>query len=87
MGRTRREISALFRGAPKTRPRSYRGNSEQQVPIESLERGMTVIVTAGEQISADLEILKGATACDESSLTGESQRIPKNLEISSFPAR
>jgi Zn2+/Cd2+-exporting ATPase len=76
MGRTRREISALFRGAPKT-ARALRGSSEHEVPIESLERGMTVIVTAGEQIPADLEILKGETACDESSLTGESQPIPK----------
>ena len=76
MGRTRREISALFRGAPKT-ARVLRGNSEYQMPVESLERGMTVIVTAGEQIPADLEILKGETACDESSLTGESQPIPK----------
>jgi Zn2+/Cd2+-exporting ATPase len=76
MGRTRREISALFRGTPKT-ARILRGDSEHQVPVESLERGMTVIVTAGEQIPADLEILKGETACDESSLTGEAQPIPK----------
>ncbi len=76
MGRTRREISSLFRGAPKT-ARVLRGSSEHQIPIESLERGMTVLVTSGEQIPADLEILKGETACDESSLTGESQPIPK----------
>ena len=76
MGRTRREISALFRGAPKT-ARLLRGGTEQQVPVESLEPGMTVIVTAGEQIPADLEVLKGQTACDESSLTGESQPVPK----------
>jgi len=76
MGRTRREISSLFRGAPKT-ARVLRGSSEHQVSIESLERGMTVLVTSGEQIPADLEILKGETACDESSLTGESQPVPK----------
>ena len=76
MGRTRREISALLRGAPKT-ARVLRGGTEAQVPIESLEQGMTVIVTSGEQIPADLEILKGETACDESSLTGESLPISK----------
>ena len=76
MGRTRREISALLRGAPKT-ARVLRGGTEAQVPIESLEQGMTVMVTSGEQIPADLEILKGETACDESSLTGESLPISK----------
>jgi Zn2+/Cd2+-exporting ATPase len=76
MGRTRREISALLRGAPKT-ARVLRGGIEAQVPIESLEPGMTVLVTSGEQIPADLEILKGETSCDESSLTGESLPISK----------
>jgi Zn2+/Cd2+-exporting ATPase len=76
MGRTRREISALFRGAPKT-ARVLRDNSEHQVPVESLESGMRVLVTSGEQIPADLEILKGETACDESSITGESVPVHK----------
>jgi Cd2+/Zn2+-exporting ATPase len=76
MGRRRREISALLRSAPKT-ARILQGGAEHQVPIESLEPGMTVVVTSGEQIPADLEILKGETACDESSLTGESLQISK----------
>jgi Zn2+/Cd2+-exporting ATPase len=76
MGRTRREISVLFRGAPKT-ARVLRGGSEEQVTVASLEPGMRVIVTSGEQISADLEVLKGETACDESSITGESVPIRK----------
>ena len=38
---------------------------------------MRVIVTSGEQIPADLEVLTGETACDESSLTGESVPIRK----------
>ncbi len=76
MGRTRREISALFRGAPRT-ARVLRGNSEQQIAVESLESGMRVIVTSGEQVPADLEILKGETACDESSITGESVPVRK----------
>jgi Cd2+/Zn2+-exporting ATPase len=76
MGRTRREISALFRGAPKT-ARVLRGGSEEQVAVASLERGMKVIVTSGEQIPADLEVLRGETACDESSITGESVPIRK----------
>ena len=76
MGRTRREISALFRGAPKT-ARVLRDGSEEEVAVASLEPGMRVIVTSGEQIPADLEVLTGETACDESSLTGESVPIRK----------
>lgn len=76
MGRTKREIGALFRGAPKT-ARVLRFGREERVPVESLEAGMTLLVTAGEQIPADLEVIKGGTACDESSLTGESRPIEK----------
>ena len=76
MGRTRREIGALFRGAPKT-ARVLQNGSEEQIAVASLERGMRVIVTSGEQIPADLEVLKGETACDESSITGESLPIRK----------
>jgi Cd2+/Zn2+-exporting ATPase len=76
MGRTRREIGALFRGAPKT-ARVLRAGSEEQIAVASLERGMRVIVTSGEQIPADLEVLKGETACDEASITGESVPIRK----------
>jgi Zn2+/Cd2+-exporting ATPase len=38
---------------------------------------MRVIVTSGEQIPSDFEVLKGETACDESSITGESVPIRK----------
>ena len=42
-GRTRREISALFRGAPKAAGSSG-GALSIKLPIESLERGLTVIL-------------------------------------------
>ena len=38
---------------------------------------MIVLVTTGEQIPADLEIVKGESACDESNLTGEAMPVKK----------
>jgi len=76
MGRTRRAIGALFREAPKT-ARVLEGGREIVVPVDDLVSGMTVLITAGDQIPADLEVRKGATECDESSLTGEARPVPK----------
>lgn len=76
MGRTRRAIGALFRSAPKT-ARVADACGEKTVPVEDLIPGMRVLVTAGDQIPADLELTGGSTECDESSLTGESQPVPK----------
>jgi len=76
MGRTKKAIDALFRGAPKT-ARVLRDGKEEQVSVESLTPGMIVLVTTGEQIPADLEIVKGESACDESNLTGEAMPVKK----------
>ncbi|MGI8820693.1 MAG: heavy metal translocating P-type ATPase [Chthoniobacterales bacterium] len=74
--RTQREISALFRGAPKTATVLVDG-TEVERPIETLERGMQIRVRGGEQIPVDLRVQRGESACDESNLTGESRAIPK----------
>lgn len=76
MGRTRREISSLLSGAPKT-ALVIEGNKESEIPIEALRPGMIVRVTAGGQIPVDMTILRGQSECDESNLTGESIPVPK----------
>lgn len=76
MGRTKKAIDALFRGAPKT-ARVLRDGKEEQIPVEKLTPGMIVLVTTGEQIPVDLEITKGESACDESNLTGEAMPVKK----------
>lgn len=76
MGRTKKAISALFHGMPKT-ARVIQDGKEEQLPIEQLEKGMHVLVTSGEQIPTDMEIIKGESACDESNLTGESLPVSK----------
>lgn len=77
MGRTRREIDALLRRAPRTARRIVEGR-EAWVTVESLMTGDVVRVTANEQVPVDLEVTSGASACDESSLTGESVPVEKS---------
>lgn len=77
MGRTKKAIDALFRGAPKT-ARVLKDGKEEQIPVEELTPGMIVLVTTGEQIPADLEVIRGESACDESNMTGEAVPVPKH---------
>jgi len=76
MGRTRREIGALLRGAPKT-ALVIEGGNEREVPVDDLAPGMLVRVVAGGQIPVDLTITRGQSECDESNLTGEAVPVPK----------
>jgi Cd2+/Zn2+-exporting ATPase len=76
MGRTKKAIDALFRGAPKM-ARVLREGREEQIPVEQLSPGMIVLVTTGEQIPTDMEVVKGESACDESNMTGEAIPVPK----------
>ncbi len=78
MHRTRREIDSLLRGAPKS-ARVIEGGVERIVAVEDLVAGQTVLVTDGELIPADLEVIKGASACDESNLTGEALPVSKHV--------
>ena len=49
--------------------------SETQVPAADLRPGDTVIVSAGEQIPADGEIIQGLATINESAVTGESAPV------------
>jgi potassium-transporting ATPase ATP-binding subunit len=45
------------------------------VPAESLRRGDVVLVTAGQLIAADGEVISGVASVDESAITGESAPV------------
>src|SRR5215471_2099435 len=47
----------------------------EQVPAESLRKGDLFVVSAGELIAADGEILEGAASVNESAITGESAPV------------
>ncbi|MBN1261159.1 MAG: copper-translocating P-type ATPase [Anaerolineae bacterium] len=51
----------------------------EDVPVTTLEAGDKVVIKPGEKVPADGEIVKGASAIDESMLTGESTPVPKEI--------
>jgi Zn2+/Cd2+-exporting ATPase len=74
--KTRRSIRSLLDLSP-----SYalvrRDNSESLLPVENVEVGDTVIVKPGERISMDGIVSMGASAVDQSPITGESVPVEK----------
>jgi Cu+-exporting ATPase len=78
--RTSAALRALAGLQPKTARvlRTVEGiGREIDVPVESVTAGDTVIVRPGERIPVDGEVLSGASAVDESMLTGESMPVAK----------
>ena len=77
MARTQGEIRSLFHSAPKVAVLLDGEGREVETPVESLRPGMRLLVRPDTQIAVDGEIVKGRTACDESTLTGESAPVEK----------
>ncbi len=57
--------------------RVVRGDSEVDVPVAQLRSGDVILVRPGERLPVDGEIVNGASAIDESMLTGESIPVAK----------
>ncbi|MEM8746229.1 MAG: heavy metal translocating P-type ATPase [Actinomycetota bacterium] len=55
------------------------GSDERMVPVESLRIGDLVRVRPGEKVPVDGEVVHGASAVDESMLTGESVPVDKSV--------
>ena len=79
LGRTQKEIRSLFHGAPKTATVLDTRGNESEVPVESLQRGMRLMVKPGSQFAVDAEVVKGSSAADESNLTGEATPVEKSV--------
>ena len=77
LGRTQKEIHALFRDAPKTATVLDGVGQEREVAVENLRPGMRLLIKPGSQFPVDAEVSKGATAADESNLTGEAAPVEK----------
>lgn len=75
-GRTSAAIKALMGLQPKT-ARVVRDGVEQDVPIEDVQPGDTVLVRPGEKVPVDGLVLDGRSSVDESMLTGESLPVDK----------
>ena len=78
--RAKSRTSAALRSLVTLQPRTarvLRGEQEVDVPVEEMKTGDTVVVRPGERVPVDGEILSGASAVDESMLTGESMPVEK----------
>lgn len=76
-GRTSDAIRKLMGLQAKT-ARVIRGGKITDIPIDQVIKNDTVIVRPGEKIPVDGIIMKGASAVDESMITGESIPVEKN---------
>lgn len=56
-----------------------RNGVEQEIPLEEVVIGDTILVKPGEKIPVDGEVIEGDTAVDESMLTGESIPVDKTI--------
>jgi Cu+-exporting ATPase len=77
--RTSAALRSLISLQPKT-ARVVRSDQEMQeidIPIEQVRHEDVVIVRPGERVPVDGEVLSGASAVDESMLTGESIPVEK----------
>ncbi len=76
--KTSTAIKALLGLAPKTARRIQHDGTEEDIPITHVHVGDTLRVRPGEKVPVDGVVLQGASAVDESMLTGESLPVSKN---------
>ena len=88
-GQTGEAIRRLLRLQPKTarviRKTGERQN-EQDIPVEEVVPGDIVVLRPGEKVPVDGRITEGASAIDESMLTGESLPVEKSQGDNVFAA-
>ena len=77
--RTERELAGLFRAAPREAIRIHEDGREEKVAVDLLEPGMRVRVRPGDGFPVDAEVIEGKSGADESSLTGESAAVSKDI--------
>ena len=78
--RARRNTTAALRALAGLQPKTVRvlrDLRETDIPIDELQHGDVFVVRPGERIAADGEVVSGASAVDESMLTGESMPVAK----------
>ncbi|OGO58205.1 MAG: copper-translocating P-type ATPase [Chloroflexi bacterium RBG_16_72_14] len=75
-GRTSEAIEKLIGMAPRT-ARVIRDGAEVEVPADEVVVGDVVVVRPGAKVPVDGVILEGASAVDESMITGESIPVEK----------
>ncbi len=77
-GKTTDALKSLMKLAPKTAT-IISNDKEATVPIEQVKKGDIFVVRPGESIPVDGIIIEGNSAVNESTLTGESIPVDKNI--------
>ena len=70
-------IKALLDLAPKTARRLRADGSDEEVPLDQVLAGDRLRVRPGDRVPVDGEVVEGASAVDESMVTGESLPVEK----------
>lgn len=83
MDRTQRAIESLLTLRPSS-ALVRKGAETVKIAVEDIEPGQIVIVRPGEQIPVDGILSEGSTHVDESSLTGESMPVKKEVGSTLF---
>jgi Cu+-exporting ATPase len=76
-GQTGAAIRALLGLAPSTAHRIASDGSEEEVPLDEVQSGDRLRVRPGDKIPVDGVVLEGASAVDESMVTGEAIPVEK----------
>ncbi len=79
LDRTQREVSALLKTSPKSATVVLADGTEKEIAVEQLQLRQRVRVKPGEAFAADGIVVKGKSASDESTLTGEANPVEKNV--------
>jgi Cu+-exporting ATPase len=80
--RAKRQTAAALRGLIALRPETaviIRGDAEVEIAATDVRGGDIVVVRPGERVPVDGEVAEGASAVDESMLTGESLPVAKTV--------
>jgi len=77
--KTSAAIKSLLGLAPKTARRINTDGSEEDIPLAHIHIGDRLRVRPGEKVPADGVVVEGASAVDESMLTGEAMPVSKRV--------
>jgi Cu2+-exporting ATPase len=79
VGEASKALESLARLMPSAAHRRNAGGDVHDVPLIELRTGDVVLVRPGEKVPADGSVIEGASAVDESLLTGESLPVAKGV--------
>ncbi|MEO5725731.1 MAG: heavy metal translocating P-type ATPase, partial [Byssovorax sp.] len=85
--RAKKRLADAVRGLAALQPktaRRLRNDAEEEIAVEAIRLGDFLVVRPGERVATDGEIVRGASAIDESMLTGESMPVEKTAGAAVF---